>query len=559
MKYFAYSLSFFALIFLSLSLSFGQNENPLEGKDSLVLENERIEDVIDSDKPTIKVEYQQIKQGKDQQVEFNSKPYKVEVDFQPAEPKIIPIEKTREEDFTHNYLRVGIARFTTPLAELYLNNGQDKDLDYGFRFKHLSAHTDIVPLRNFRQDEGDLKLSGFQGDYNYKANLYVYNTAYWNYAGDDTTLFPSETQVREDSLRMSYTRVNGNASIGTVYDRDRGYFYDIGIGSKVLSSRRGNNEFHVGLFPEAGLYFGNEGDLGLVSEVTYVRGRVADSSQNRFYAHVNPTFNYVNDRFSLKAGVDFAFFRNSADSTGFTNLGPDVEVAYQVLPQSLTVVLGATSGMTHNHLYDMFFINPYLDRDIQIQPTLERINVYGGIKGNLNQSLDYSVQAFHKRRQNQLIYRSMDSVYFQALYDSLVTITGLHAELNHDVSDNIVAGAALNINIYNTSNQDSMTQRFFHAVPLRVDAFAQYQTLEDKLTARADLSFYGPTPFGVDAEGEILTRNAFLNLGARVDFRPIPAVSVYLGLNNLLNGKYQRWFNYPERGIDVMGGLTFSF
>ncbi|MCI4668704.1 MAG: TonB-dependent receptor [Bacteroidia bacterium] len=560
MKFSIYITAFVLFLGLGFSSSFAQGDNnPLQGKDSLVLENERIEDVIDSNKPTIKIKYQEIKQGKDQQVEFNSKPYKVEVDFEPIEPKILPIETRSKEDFTNNYLRVGVGRFLTPAVDLYINNGQDKTVDYGFLFKHLSAHNDIVPLRNFRQDQGTLTAKGIRDDNEFKAKLYVYNTAYWNYAGDDTTLFPGEAQPREDSLRMSFTRFALDGQVASVYDRDRGYHYDVGAGIKGLGSRRGNNEFHVNLTPTGGFYFGEDGDLNLESEVTYIRANIADAGQNRFFVHLNPSFIYQKDKLSLKAGVDFAYFTNSADSMGFTNLGPDIEVAYQILPNSLTALVGVTAGMVNNNLYDMFYENPYLAREIPIQPTLERLHFYGGIKGNLNQAVDYSIQAFHKRRENQLIYRSVDSVYFEALYDSFTTISGLHAELNHDISSHIVAGAALNINVYTTSNQDSMTQRFFHAVPFRIDAFAQYKTLEDKLTARADMNFYGPTPFSVDENGEILSRNAFLNLGAKVDFRPIPALSVYVGVNNLLNGRYQRWFNYPERGIDFMGGLTLSF
>ena len=59
MKNITYILLFFVLILGGL-LAQAQDNNPLEGQDSLVLENERINDVVDSDKPFINPPYQEI-------------------------------------------------------------------------------------------------------------------------------------------------------------------------------------------------------------------------------------------------------------------------------------------------------------------------------------------------------------------------------------------------------------------------------------------------------------------------------------------------------------------
>ncbi|MEO0900225.1 MAG: hypothetical protein AAFY71_27700 [Bacteroidota bacterium] len=79
------------------------------------------------------------------------------------------------------------------------------------------------------------------------------------------------------------------------------------------------------------------------------------------------------------------------------------------------------------------------------------------------------------------------------------------------------------------------------------------------MSIRADINFYAPTPVGVDEAGDVITRSSFLNVGTQVEFKPIPAVGIFIGVNNLLNTQYQRWFNYPERGIDFRGGLTWAF
>ncbi|MEO0899497.1 MAG: hypothetical protein AAFY71_24015, partial [Bacteroidota bacterium] len=492
------SLAYISALFFMLLLSSGvwaQGSNPLEGRDSLVLENERINEVIDSDKPKSKIKYQEIKQGKDQEVKFDSKPFKVEVDFEPADPTVRPIEFEKEEEFTNNILKVGIGRYTTPFVDLYVNNGEDRSIDYGLVFRHLSAHTDEVNLRNFRQNTLSGKLSTVEGDNEINGGLYFYNTGYWNYAGDDSLLIPGETQFREDSLRMSFTRYNAFGNIASVYDPDRGYFYNAGLDIRGVSSKRGNSEAMLALTPGGGFYFTDEANIGVESKLQFIRGNLGTIGQNRFFFEINPAFQYQNDKISLKAGVNYAHFNRNVDSMGVSNLAPDVQFAYQLIPGSLTVLAGVTGGMTNNTYYDMIYQNPYLSTEVDIKPTRERLHFFAGIKGNLNQSIDFSAQAYHKRIENQLMYRSFDSVFFTALYDSFTTISGIHAELNHDVSKNLLAGAAMTLNVFTTSG-DSLTDRFYHGVPLRLDAFAVYKTLEDKLSIRADINFYAPTPVG---------------------------------------------------------------
>jgi outer membrane receptor protein involved in Fe transport len=160
---------------------------------------------------------------------------------------------------------------------------------------------------------------------------------------------------------------------------------------------------------------------------------------------------------------------------------------------------------------------------------------------------------------NQLIYRTFDSVYFRPLYDSLTRVTGLHAELNYDKGEHLRTGTAVTINLFNTANTDSLTPNAFFLTPIRVDFFAAYKFLEDKLTARAELSLFGATPVGIDGEGELIRRNLFPNISVYGDYRITKGFSVYLWAGNLIGINYQRWLNYPERGFDIQGGITLAF
>jgi outer membrane receptor protein involved in Fe transport len=59
------------------------------------------------------------------------------------------------------------------------------------------------------------------------------------------------------------------------------------------------------------------------------------------------------------------------------------------------------------------------------------------------------------------------------------------------------------------------------------------------------------------AESEKLPVIADINIGA--DYRISKDFSAFIDLNNLTNQTYQRWFNYPTYGFNVIAGVTFIF
>ncbi|MEM7367118.1 MAG: TonB-dependent receptor [Bacteroidota bacterium] len=547
------------IFFVSLSLTaFAQTNDPLDGRDTIVLENERIEDVIDSEKPFIKPPYQEIKTGSTEEIQYESKDFYVETAFQPVEPKIRNLDKEKKENLTNNHLRLGVGRFLTPLAQLYINNGRDREVDYGLSFQHLSAHKDVIPLRRFREDFGTATFAKISKDITAQGRFHLYNTAYFYYAGDDSTLIPGPAAAREDSLKMGFTRVDVSGQLFSNYNPKEEVFYDAGAGIKFYRDRFTNSELHLAITPSGGYRLRDDTNLHLGTELNYIRGNIGGIAQNRFFAELTPSLNFDNETFSLKAGVRFNYFGNSIDTVNYSNLGPMVEVGYEAVPDQLKLIVGLSSGMTNNSYYDMIYENRYLNRSVDIRPTTETINAYFAAEGNISQYLDYSAKVFYKRNQNQLMYVNNDSITFTALYDSLMTTTGAHVEINYDLEDGLQLGGALNLNVYNTSNQNGLTPKYFHAAPIRLDLYGAY-VIQERVKTRAELFVFGPTPMKNLESGAIESRNAYLDLNLHADVRITDAISVFLSVNNLLNSNYQRWYNYPERKIDIMGGITASF
>lgn len=548
-------ISTFLILILSFQWGIAQppTNDPLEGKDEILLENERIDDVIDSEKPFIKPPYQDLKKGDQDPIQFRSQDFYVETDFDPAPPDITPLAKERLDKAKNSYIKLGIGRFLTPVGELYVNNGRKKDTDFGLRFTHISAHDDKLPLREFRRDYGTLQASQISKDFTLSGKVHFYNTAYWTAYNDSTV--NADPESFRDSLRMGFTRFNTQIRLKSNSTARSELHFDSGIGLKVYGDRRDNSEFHLSLFPGVGYDITENFSGDLESEITYIRGRINDVGANRFFLDAAPIISFNNGIHSVRAGIRFNYFGTNADTTAGTNfLGPVIEGRFAIIPEQFAIVAGFTSGMINNTYYDMIFTNPYLNRDVEIRPSIEKMNIFAGVEGNISDQFDFAARVYYRQVSDQLMFiPTLEDYTFITVYDSLLKNTGVHLEVNYDLNEQIRAGASFNFNAYTTSSFES----FFNASPVRLDVYGRY-TWNEKLRAQADITYFGRA-LTAESEESFFYRSPFFGVSLGADYQIVEQFSAFVKVSNLVGTQFQRWYEYPERGIDFRVGLTLSF
>ena len=59
-------------------------------------------------------------------------------------------------------------------------------------------------------------------------------------------------------------------------------------------------------------------------------------------------------------------------------------------------------------------------------------------------------------------------------------------------------------------------------------------------------------------EGVNKKLNAFADINAMAEYRYSDYLAFFLNVNNISNARYQKWYNYPVYGINVLGGVSFS-
>ncbi|MFK7972765.1 MAG: hypothetical protein AB8F95_20505, partial [Bacteroidia bacterium] len=330
--------------------------------------------------------------------------------------------------------------------------------------------------------------------------------------------------------------------------------YDLGAKLEFHQDKRTNRELHVTLQPEANFGVGENLELGIEGIFTFTGAKIGGFGQSRIFGGLKPYLTYNAGSFQAIAGLQANVYNNNADSSGQSLFVPHLELRARVLPQELTVFLGHTGGLQYNRYSDLIRINPYLSDNVTIRPTLEKTNLYAGVSGQIPNLLDYNAKVSYRRIENALIHQvPVDGAYFTLGYDSLMTVFGIHLEVNHDLLKNVKIGAALDVNNYTTNTLADN----FHAPPLQLTAFGEYG--KDKLTARTEVNFFGSTPMTINNENIVENRPVFIDINLGADYQLTPQFSVWAEVNNLLSTNYQRWWNYTERPLDVKAGLTLGF
>ncbi len=544
-------------LFLPVCQVYAQND-VLGGQDTLVLENDRIEDVIDSEKPLLRTPKADIPPPSVNRFTYEPLDVFMETDYTPRPPQVQPLEPPGREKLYHNMLKLQFGRYVTPHATLYLNNGPDRNNDLGLQFTHESSHNDEVTYRRYREDYGTIYGSTQSGDKEYKGSLSIYNTQYFNFvdpiAAGIENLRDEVREPIEDSIRMSFTRLDLKGSLQSLQNDKKTYFYNLDGRVRYYNGKRENSELHLTLNPSGGVEITDDLILDADLGFTYTRADIGLSVQDRTFFTAIPSLNFSSGNFKGKVGLVYNAYNNDVDTASISNLGPIAELSYS-LAEGFTLMAGVSSGMKYNHYFDMIYTNRYLSRDVEIRPTIEKFQVYGGIKGKVANSIDYSAKVYFKRLENALVFTvPFDQAYFQASYDSLVEVLGITGEIKYQLDEAISLGGNL------TYENFTMSQlaKYFHVAPFRADAFVRYNW-KDKLLAQASLGFFSNTPMGLDENGNEFTRDALPLLNLHAEYKVLERFYVHLAVDNILDFSYQRWLFYPERNFDIKGGVSIIF
>ncbi len=469
-------------------------------------------------------------------------------------PSIRPLRLQQEQiaKLYGNYVSAGFGNYASPLFEAYLTNKRSKDKFYGLKFFHQSFGTGPVDKENSSSGNTELSLfgksfskygttGGFLKFENFKNRFYGY--------------LPDPV-IEQSPEKQSYTIISLGGSIENPKNSD--FNYKLGGGFSYLSDKFEASESEVNIAFQSDYDFTEDSKFVINSEYFLITRKDAlVEAKPRHIFKVKPAYHFAPiENLKLTAGLNIALENDTIGKSKSIHVYPNVKAEYQ-LGKSVEVYAGLSGDIDKVSLHSLAHENPWLDANIGIFNTNRTVEFSGGLKGKLGSKIAFGTGVSLANLKDLYFYQNntLDRARFITVYDDGNTKrTNLFGELSYSQTDKARFSLRGDLFGYSTDKVEAA----WHRPTYRMTLNSSFNIV-DKFLINADLMTQGGAKaFNVDTN-TVITLDPAFDLNLRLNYFVSSQFSVFLKGSNLLANEYQLYLNYPVRGLQVLGGLTYVF
>ncbi|SFA53775.1 TonB dependent receptor [Pedobacter suwonensis] len=490
----------------------------------------------------------------DRKLELNS-------DIQKLQAQALAEEK--ESILVNNYVKGGFGSLATLLGEAYFNTGKDEGLQVGGYFKHFSQEGKLN-----KQNSSNQQLSVFgrsildentvSGRINFERN----GTYFYGIDNSRTTLNPNP-----DKQALTTIELEGELVKNFTEDEDA-FSYALKANGYIWNDKFSAKENYLSLNGYVNKRI-NSLNLGLAASTEFGNTKDALTSVGNNLLRLNPYIRLQVKGAKITAGVNFVQEFGAYSST---KVFPAVTADFTLIPDYLQVFGEVKGDVNRNSLKNFTDENPWLNSNILVKNTVEKLSFSAGVKGTGGPGFGYKARIYVKQFDDMPLFVNnfTDFNKFDVIYDFGKTkLTGLEGEISVQVSDALKWTGKLNLDDWKPASETyswfkpglKVSSNFMYTFNKKL-SFNAGVVIQDDVKAKVYTGapvpasqYVIPNP-GIEL---IETVKGYVDLGLGADYRINKKFSVFAKANNILNNNYSRYLYYQANGFNIFGGLTYSF
>lgn len=493
--------------------------------------------------------------------------------------KVLTIRAEEPTPLTGNFVKAAIGNYGTLYGRGYFHSTRDSDKSYGLDLKHLASANGPVDGKNSGVAETSAHLMGelYRGTGAFGATLDLgrerYNFYGYNKAANlpDPNALPPAPEAAD--IKQVFNRFGVRA-----YARNRApdqvLQYDAGLGYRYWSDNFAARESNVLLNAKVGYALGETSRVTVAADASFISDQDQKASaqaplvtRSRTFVQATPAYEFLNKRVAFVLGATLGYSSDTATHVSRAVVYPAVRLGYTVEPEKFLVYAGLGGALQRVTRYDLSTENPWLNRGLNVADTHRGPTIYAGFTSTPARGLEFNARATYARDRNLYFYlnNAADPTKFDLVYDQNATgVLNLHGELLYNAAERFRLGTQLDYNKYALQNLPEP----FHRPEFQGSLFGTYNVF-DKLMLGAEGYFYAAS-YGISYRPATTAGGArspdfyrgtdpIIDLNLRADYRITPKISIFAMGNNLVNRQYQRFYGYPVKGINALGGATYTF
>ncbi|MGI4864262.1 MAG: hypothetical protein ACRYFZ_10100 [Janthinobacterium lividum] len=509
--------------------------------------------------------------------------------------QVLSVAPDELNPLTGNYLKLGVGNYGTVYGRAHLHSTRNEQYSYGLDLRHQSSANGPVDKGNSAVSQTSAALTGeyYLGSAAIGAELGYARERYHFYGYDADRAARLNATPDKDAIQQTFNRFNARA-----YARNKAadapLQYELGLGYKYWKDAYTSSESNFLLDGKAGFALSESSRITLQADASFITEKEdfpvpagqpgsGNFSRSRNFVQATPAYELTTKTgFSLTLGATLGYSSepttllssiNNEQPNGVSKgvVYPAVRIGYALIPEKLQFYGGLGGALQRVTLYDLTQENPWLapGSTRNVADTHAGTTVYLGFTATPVSGLELTARATAGRSRNLYFFRNSeptlnvqgDSTKFDLVYDSeAINVVNVHAEALYSASEKVRVGFKADYNHYSVKN---LTQAFGR--PSFLGTLYSTYKAGDKLLLGANFYYYsanygvGYTTVGFQRVERPHQTDAVVDLSLRGDYRITPKFSIFAQGNNLANRHYQRYLNYQSQGINVIGGLTYSF
>lgn len=450
-------------------------------------------------------------------------------------------------DLKANFLKLGYGNYGTPYVEGYLGSKRQESYLFNLYVRHLSSKKGPVFDENSGEGRTEAAVSAkYFSNINKVSGSMNYASQKVHFYGYDPVL-----DLQPGDIEQRFTRFSTNVLIENA-NKEQNFDYhfktDWVFFKDDFNARENKFNFDVG-----GFYVLND-DLTLSANLLATLSKRQDSQEdNRSFLNFKPRVKYLTNGVTINAGF------NLAGDNGYNkglSIYPVLQAGY-ALSSGFRIYAGYEGDIQFNSVESSISENPFLQADFDLRNTEKAGDFYGGLDFELFEGFSLSSGFSYASLNNLQFYTNSisDSTRFEILYDTDKTKRlNVFSAVNFESPGKVRSSLRFDFYNYKMATLAEAWHRPNFKAALNTTIFPV-----DKLTVTTDVYYLGGLMAlnGETTEVFELDDIIDLNLGARYEIND--RFGVFLQMNNLLGKEYERYLNYPSRGIQFLGGLSVTF
>ncbi len=470
-------------------------------------------------------------------------------------PQIRPL-KLKQEDISKiygNYFSAGIGNYASPYLEAWFNSKRDKNKFYGGHFYHQSYGRGPVDEKNSGSTNSTISVFGKSFSKSWATGGFINNenTGGYFYGYKPTTL-----ELNRNNFRQTYNVTSVGVDIENVKPSD----VNVVLNAKFSYL----NDYYKAKESEVALNFKSDYSLSETRKIFFAadyfliarKDSLRDAAP-RHLLKIRPAYKFeAVDKLWLTIGVNTALENDTLGNLKSFHVYPNVKANYS-LGESIDAYAGITGDMDKVSLQSLSGENLWINKNLDIFHTNRSLDFFAGLKGKLGRKIGFETGFSFANLKGLYFYQNSiaNRAKFDVIYDNGNTQrTNLFAEVNFAQSE--VVKMNLRGDYFNYST-DKLPEAY-HRPKYRVRYNSTYNIYK-KLILNIDFIAQGGIK-ALDSETTTVKElKPALDLNFKVDYFLSKQFSVFLKFNNLLSNQYQVYLNYPVRGFQAMGGISWSF